>query len=105
MKPASHGSSLLASTPTAATARPARRGARPDANSSAGPQLSLSVLGDFEFCCDEEIVGLPLGVQRLVVFLALRERPLLRKYVAGALWPETTDERAARNLRSALWRL
>jgi DNA-binding SARP family transcriptional activator len=50
-------------------------------------------------------VELPLSVQRLVTFLSLHEHPLHRQHVAGTLWPETTDQRAAANLRSALWRL
>ncbi len=48
---------------------------------------------------------LPFGVQRLVVFLSLRSSPVQRQHTAGALWPETTDQKAAANLRSALWRL
>jgi DNA-binding SARP family transcriptional activator len=39
-----------------------------------------------------------------VAFLALRDRPVLRTLAAGMLWPETSEERAAANLRSALWR-
>ena len=30
---------------------------------------------------------------------------MLRSYVAGTLWPESTEEAAAGNLRTALWRL
>src|SRR4051812_31900613 len=55
--------------------------------------------------CDGRSCELPLAAQRLVAFLALQERPLLRLYVAGVLWPDTTEKRAYANLRSALWRL
>lgn len=48
---------------------------------------------------------LPLSAQRVVAFLALRERPLQRTHVAASLWPDTTDAKARANLRSALWRL
>jgi len=48
---------------------------------------------------------LPPSVQRLVAFLTIRDRPMQRHHVAGTLWPETSDDRAAANLRSALWRL
>ena len=42
--------------------------------------------------------------QRLVAFLAVRSRPQRRSTVAGTLWAETTDDQAAANLRTALWR-
>ena len=66
---------------------------------------SLSLLNAFELRCDGEVVGLPISAQRLLAFLALHERPLLRPYVAGTLWLEANDERAAASLRSSLWRL
>jgi DNA-binding SARP family transcriptional activator len=44
-------------------------------------------------------------VRRLVIFLSLQAHPLQRSHVAGTLWPETSDQRASANLRSALWRL
>lgn len=48
---------------------------------------------------------LPPASQRLVAFLALHGRPLLRVYVAGSLWLDAGEERSCANLRSALWRL
>ena len=47
----------------------------------------------------------PGGCGRLVVFVALGGTRVGRRVVAGTLWPLVTDERAAGNLRSALWRL
>jgi DNA-binding SARP family transcriptional activator len=47
----------------------------------------------------------PVSTQRVLGFLALHDRDLLRTYVAGALWPDTSEKRAGANLRSALWRL
>ena len=38
-------------------------------------------------------------------FLALKSRPLLRTFVFGSLWGDSTDLRAGGSLRSALWRL
>ena len=71
-----------------------------------GAGTSLSLLDAFELRCDGELVGLPICAQRLLVFLALHERPLLRPYVAGTLWIDASDDRAARgSLRSSLWRL
>lgn len=49
--------------------------------------------------------AVPEGSKRLLAFLALQHRRLERRFVAGALWPVGDDERAAGNLRSALWRL
>jgi DNA-binding SARP family transcriptional activator len=67
--------------------------------------LSLQLLSGFRLACGDEVFELPMSVQRVVVFLALQSRAVLRPYVAGSLWLETSDERAAANLRSALWRL
>ncbi|MCV2489189.1 bacterial transcriptional activator domain-containing protein [Geodermatophilus sp. YIM 151500] len=47
---------------------------------------------------------LPRGVQRLVAFLCLFDRPT-RTAVAGQLWPEAPEGQAHASLRSALWRL
>ena len=65
----------------------------------------LSLLGAFELRCDGDRVSLPMSAQRLLAFVALHERPLLRVYVAGTLWMDVSDERAGASLRSALWRL
>ncbi len=76
---------------------------RPPADQS--ERLRLRLLRSFTLYCDGRPVELPLSVQRLVCFLSLHDHPLHRHHVAGTLWPETTDQRAAANLRSALWRL
>jgi DNA-binding SARP family transcriptional activator len=68
-----------------------------------GPQLAL--LGGFDLRVDGQIVALPMAAQRVLAFLALHERPLLRGYVAGSLWPESEERRAAGSLRSALFKL
>src|SRR5260370_20331027 len=47
----------------------------------------------------------PDGSKRLLVFVALGDGRVDRRYAAGSLWPIGNDERAAGNLRSALWRL
>ena len=65
----------------------------------------LTLLGGFELLCDDEHVALSTSAQRLLAFVALHERPLQRSYVAGSLWLDSPEERAAANLRSALWRL
>jgi DNA-binding SARP family transcriptional activator len=67
--------------------------------------VSLSLLHGFELRCGGLPVAVPRGSQRVLAFLALHDRPVQRSYVAGNLWAESSEERAAANLRSALWRL
>ena len=67
--------------------------------------IRLDLLGGFELACDGRVIDLPSSAQRLLAFLALRDRPLLRTNVAGVLWNETTDEKSCASLRSSLWRL
>jgi DNA-binding SARP family transcriptional activator len=76
-----------------------------DVPAPAAAETRLVLLDGFQVSSDDRTVVLPHGAQRLVAFLAVSRRPLLRAYVAGALWPETADERAHANLRSTLWRL
>lgn len=47
----------------------------------------------------------PEGSKQLLAFVALRGRRVERRLAAGTLWPFGDEERAAGNLRSALWRL
>jgi DNA-binding SARP family transcriptional activator len=67
--------------------------------------VQLNLLGGFELRVDERPVDLPFGTRRLVAFLALRDRPVNRAFVAGNLWLDKSEQRANANLRSALWRL
>lgn len=67
--------------------------------------MRLTLLNAFELVCNGTPVAVPMSAQRLLSFLALHPRPLLRPFVAGMLWPETSDVRAHASLRSALWRL
>jgi DNA-binding SARP family transcriptional activator len=67
--------------------------------------VRLELLGGFVLVCGASEVHLPLPLQRLVAFLALQDRPLLRLYVAGVLWPDASEKRSYASLRSALWRL
>jgi DNA-binding SARP family transcriptional activator len=48
---------------------------------------------------------IPDGSRRLVAFAALHPGGVDRRLAAGALWPDGDEDRAAGNLRSALWRL
>jgi DNA-binding SARP family transcriptional activator len=65
----------------------------------------LHLLAGFGVEVAGEEVSLPGSAQRVVAFVALHERPVLRTYVAGTLWLHSPEARAAGNLRSALWRI
>jgi len=72
---------------------------------ASGQGVTLALLGGFELRWNGQVMPLMRGAQRLLAFLALHERPLPRAYVAGTLWIDACETRAAGNLRSALWRL
>jgi DNA-binding SARP family transcriptional activator len=73
--------------------------------SVATPSVQLGLVNGFELSSDLQPVWLPLNCQRLIAFLALQDRPIQRAYVAGTMWPEASEMRAAANLRSSLWRV
>jgi DNA-binding SARP family transcriptional activator len=59
----------------------------------------------FELTVGGRGVMLPVSAQRLLAFLAVHQRPVLRPYIAGTLWPNTSEQHSSGSLRSALWRL
>jgi DNA-binding SARP family transcriptional activator len=67
--------------------------------------FAIRLFGGFELRSEGEAVDVGPTAQRVLAFLALHDRPLARSYVAEALWSDTTDAKAAANLRTALWRL
>lgn len=67
--------------------------------------IKLALLKGFELTCDGVCIPLSKVLQHLLAFLALHRRAMRRAQVAGTLWDNVTDRRAAGNLRSALWRL
>lgn len=68
-------------------------------------RVELSLLGGFELTIDGELVELQPAAQRLTAFVALAPRGVDRMFAAFQLWPNTSEQRAKANLRSALWRL
>ncbi len=64
----------------------------------------VQLFGSFRLTVDGGAVPVPLGVQRLLAVLALRER-MSRARVAGVLWPEAVQLQAQANLRKVCWRL
>jgi DNA-binding SARP family transcriptional activator len=69
--------------------------------------LQIAVLGGFRFWVrgKDALPALPGGSQRLLAFLALRERSVMRTAAAGTLWPEASEDHAHASLRSAISRL
>lgn len=66
----------------------------------------LALLGGFVFTVGgDALLGISAGSQRLLAFLAVRDRVVTRHQVAGTFWPESSDEHAGANLRSAVSRL
>jgi DNA-binding SARP family transcriptional activator len=66
-------------------------------------EVSLALLGGFDLKVGQQHVALPLRVQRLVAFLALRGRRLHRAYVSGRLWLGGSQEQGYSCLRATLW--
>lgn len=69
------------------------------------PRFRLALLKGFELTNDGTEVPLSNGSQRLLAYLALHDRSMPRLHIAGILWTDVPEDRAAGNLRSALWRL
>lgn len=67
--------------------------------------LQLTLMRGFELTCDGLRISLPRSAQRLIAFLALNQRPMLRRYVACMLWLDSSEAQSAASLRTALWRL
>jgi DNA-binding SARP family transcriptional activator len=67
--------------------------------------VRLDLMGSFALTLATRPVRLPMSAQRLIAFLALSRKPVSRLYVAGHLWPDASEARAAASLRSALWRV
>jgi len=65
----------------------------------------VHLLGQFRVTEGGRPVPLPSGTHRLIAFLALQGHPVERGYASSCLWLDKTDDRAAANLRSTLWRL
>lgn len=88
------------------TSSPLRPRARvPRRHHGASSEVVLRLLAGFGVVVGGEEVSLPGSAQRVVAFVALHERPVLRPYVAGTLWLDWPETRAAGNLRSTLWRI
>lgn len=68
-------------------------------------RMQLSLLGAFKLGNGTESAVVSRTTQRLLAFVALQGRPVSRRVVAEALWPEVTEVQSHASLRSAIWRL
>lgn len=69
-----------------------------------GPEWSLTLFDWWDLRHGSESIAITRREQRLLALLALQGgRP--RGYLAGMLWPESTEQRASGNLRAAVWRI
>lgn len=69
------------------------------------PALRLRLLGGFDLEVGHAAVDLPHSAERVLALLALRPYALQRGFLAGSLWLDAPEDRAAANLRSAIWRI
>jgi len=67
--------------------------------------VTMRLLGGFELRRNGQVIDVPFTAHRLLGFLALNDRQVPRAYVADSLWPDTPEDKAGANLRTALWRL
>jgi DNA-binding SARP family transcriptional activator len=61
--------------------------------------------GEFELAVGGRRLAVTHMAERVLAYLALAERPVNRTRLAGTLWLDASDRRAASNLRTVLWRL
>jgi DNA-binding SARP family transcriptional activator len=101
------GGAVQSRSPTARVGiADARRGPRPSLLAHRpGGDTRVELLGGFGLVVGKTPVHLPRGEQRVVVQLALHDRPQPRSALAGRLWPDTLEHRAMACLRTAIWRL
>ncbi len=65
----------------------------------------VQLMGGFGVFHDGRPIDLPDSTRQLIAYLAISDGPQERALVAAILWPEKTEQRAAANLRSSIWRL
>ena len=65
----------------------------------------LSLTGGFELVVADSPLVVPHTVERVLAFLALTGHAVNRARLAGALWLNASEQQAANDLRTALWRL
>lgn len=82
-----------------------QRSVGPLPDCDAPPPYRLQLLGGFQLFRSGAPVDLLPSGQRLLAYLGVTRRVLLRRHVACALWMDTSEQRAMANLRSVVWRV
>jgi DNA-binding SARP family transcriptional activator len=72
---------------------------------SSSAAAALTLTGEFELVISGRLFTIPHNAERVLAYLALVDRPVSRTRIAGTLWQETSEPRAAKSLRTALWTL
>lgn len=67
--------------------------------------VAIRLSGPFELSVNGCRIGVPHTVERMLAALALANGSVSRARLAGELWYDADEQRAASNLRTALWRL
>ena len=78
---------------------------RPSGQPGSSADAEINLFGGPYVMIGAQRYQVPEGSKRLLAFVALRGCRVERRHAAGVLWPVGDDNRAAGNLRSALWRL
>src|SRR5438105_14349200 len=69
---------------------------------SGAGSVRLTLLDGFALRTDGEALQLPVTLERVIAFVAPRQRGVHRAAAAGTLWPTASEEHAEASLRSAL---
>ncbi|GLZ16291.1 hypothetical protein Acsp04_65260 [Actinomadura sp. NBRC 104425] len=77
----------------------------PHHTTGTGGPVRLALTGEFQLTVDGRWLTVPHSVERVLAYLALAERPVSRTKLASALWLVSSEQQAANNLRTTLWRV
>src|SRR6478735_6615773 len=67
--------------------------------------MYLTLVEEFALHISGRHMLIPHVAERVLTYLALANRPVARVRLAGALWPDCTEQSASKSLRTALWRV
>lgn len=71
-----------------------------------GPDAAgLTLIGEFELVITGRQLRIPHRAERVLTYLALADRPVVRTRLADVLWGDGSTQDAAKSLRTTLWRL
>ena len=72
---------------------------------TAATYFRLTLVEEFALLVSGQRLLVPHVAERVLTYLALANRPVARVRLAGALWPDCTEQSASKSLRTALWRV